>query len=44
MKPKMFDSLRKASKAISISYRALRYANNKNRDFVKKDEKTYKIK
>ena len=40
MEPKMFDSLRKASKAISISYRALRYAKNKNRDFVIKDEKT----
>ena len=44
MKSTTFDSLRKASKAISVSYRALRYAKNKDRDFVKKDEKIYEIK
>ena len=44
MEPKTFDSLREASKAIGISYEVLRYAKKKNRDFVKKDEKAYKIK
>ena len=42
--PKTFNSLRKASKAIDVSYGALRYAKNKDRDFVKKDEKIYEIK
>ena len=41
MEPKTFDSLRKASKAISVSYRAFRYAKNKDRDFFKKDEEIY---
>ena len=37
-----FASLRKATKAISISYGILRYAKNKDRDFVKKNEKHIK--
>ena len=36
MEPKTFDSLRKASKATGVSYRALRYAMNKETGFVKK--------
>ena len=44
MEPTTFDSLRKAAKAISVSYGALRYAKNKERNFVKKDEKIYEIK
>ena len=44
METKTFNSLRKASKATSISYRALRYAKNKERHFIKKDEKIYRIK
>ena len=39
-----FHSLRKASKTIGLSYGALRYAKNKDRDFVKKDKKIYEIK
>ena len=42
MEPTTFDYLRKAAKAVSVSYGALRYAKNKERDFVKKDEKMYK--
>ena len=34
MKPTTFDSLRKASKATGVSYGTLRYAKNKERDFV----------
>ena len=37
-----FDSLRKAAKAISVSYGALRYAKDKERNFIKKDEKYMK--
>ena len=44
MEPTTFDSLRKDAKAVSVSYGALRYAKNKERDFVKKDEKIYEIK
>ena len=44
MEPTEFASMRKASKATDIFYRALRYTRNKIRDFVKKDEKTYEIK
>ena len=44
MEPTDFASLRKASKAIGISNKVLRYAKNKDRDLVKKDDKTYKIK
>ena len=44
MEPTTFDSLRKAAKAIDVTYGALRYAKDKERDFVKKDEKIYKIK
>ena len=43
MEPTTFDSLRKAAKAIAILDGALRYAKNKERDFVKKDEEIYKI-
>ena len=32
MEPKMFDSLRKASNAIAISYGALSYTKNKERE------------
>ena len=39
MEPTTFDSLRKADKAIDISYSALRCAKSKERDFVGKDEK-----
>ena len=42
MEPTTFDSLRKAAKAISVSYGALRYAKDKERNFVKKDEKYMK--
>ena len=44
MEPSTFDFLRKAAKATSVSYGTLRYAKNKERDFVKKDEKLYVIK
>ena len=44
MEPTTFDSLRKAAKAISVSYGALRYAKNNERDFIKKDKKMFKIK
>ena len=44
MKPTTFDSLRKAAKATSVSYGALRYTKDKERDFIKKDEKIYEIK
>ena len=43
MEPTTFDSLRKAAEAIDVTYGALRYAKNKERDFVKKDEKIYEI-
>ena len=38
-----FNSLRKAAAATGISYGILRYAKNKERNFVKKDEKIYNI-
>ena len=45
MEPTTFGSLRKAAKAISVAYGTLRYAKNKERDFVKKDKEIiYKIK
>ena len=44
MGPTTFDSLRKAAKATSVSYSTLQYAKDKERDFVKKDEKIHKIK
>ena len=44
MEPTTFDSLRKAAKAIGVTYSTLTYAKNKERNFVKKDEKMYKIK
>ena len=45
MEPTTFDSLRKAAKAISVAYGALRYAKNKKRNFVEKDKEIiYKIK
>ena len=43
LKPTTFDSLRKASKATGISYGALIYAKNKERNFVKSNEKIYNI-
>ena len=45
MESTTFDSLRKASKAIGVFYGAhtRRYEKNKNRGFVKKDEKIYEI-
>ena len=43
LEPTTFDSLRKAAKATSISYRVLIYAKIKERNFVKKDEKLYNI-
>ena len=43
MSPTTFDSLRKASKATGISYSVLIYAKNKERNFVKKDEKNCNI-
>ena len=42
MEPTEFASLRKASKATGISYEVLRYAKNKDRGFVNKDEKNIK--
>ena len=44
MEPTTFDSLRKAAKAISVTYGILIYAKNKERHFVEKDEKIYEIK
>ena len=44
MEPTTFDSLRKAAKAIDVTYGTLRYAKDKERDFIKKDQKIYKIK
>ena len=43
MSPTTFDSLRKACKATGISHGVLIYAKNKERNFVKKDEKIYNI-
>ena len=43
MEPKMFDSLKRAFKATGVSYGASRYAKNKGRGFIKKDEKIYEI-
>ena len=43
MSPTTFDSLRKASKATGISYGVLIYAKNKERNFVKSNEKIYNI-
>ena len=43
MSPTTFHSLRKASKATGISYGVLIYAKNKERNFVKKDEKMCNI-
>ena len=44
IEPITFDSLRKAAKAISVTYGTLIYAKNKESSFVKKDEKIYEIK
>ena len=44
MEPTTFDSLRKASKAIGVSYKTPRYAKNKDGDFIKKYERIYRIK
>ena len=44
MEPTTFDSLRKATKAIGVTYGTLIYAKNKERNFSKKDEKMYEIK
>ena len=41
LKPTTFDSLRKASKATGISYGVLIYAKNKERNFVKSNEKIF---
>ena len=43
MSPTTFDSLRKASKATGISYGVLICAKNKERNFVKSNEKIYNI-
>ena len=43
LKPTTFDSLRKVSKATGISYGVLVYAKNKERNFVKSNEKIYNI-
>ena len=43
MNPITFDSLRKAAKATGISYGVLIYAKNKERNFVKSNEKIYNI-
>ena len=43
LEPTTFDSLRKASKATGISYGVLIYAKNKERNFVKSNEKNYNI-
>ena len=43
LEPTTFDSLRKAAGSTSISYEVLIYAKNKERNFVKKDEKIYNI-
>ena len=43
MSPTTFDSMRKASKATGISYGVLVYAKNKERNFVKLNEKIYYI-
>ena len=43
MSPTTFDSLRKASKATGISYGVLIYLKNKERNFVKSNEKIYNI-
>ena len=44
MEPITFDSFRKAAKAIGVSHGTLRYAKDKERNFVKKDEKIFEIK
>ena len=44
MEPTTFDSLRKATEAIGVTYGTLICTKNKERDFVKKDEKIYEIK
>ena len=43
MDPTTFNSLRQAASSIGISYGVLIYAKNKERNFVKKDEKIYNI-
>ena len=43
MSPTTFDSLRKAAAATGISYGLLRYAKNKERKFVRVDEKINNI-
>ena len=43
MEPTTFGSLRKAAKAIDVTYSALGYAKDKERNFIKKDEKIYEI-
>ena len=43
MSPTTFDSLRKAASSTGISYGVLIYAKNKERNFVKSNEKIYNI-
>ena len=43
MDPTTFISLRQAASSTSISYGVLIYAKNKERNFIKKDEKIYNI-
>ena len=43
LEPTTFDSLRQAASSTGISYGVLRYAENKERNFVKNDEKIYNI-
>ena len=44
MEPTTFNSLRKAAKAICVTYGTLIYTKNKERDFIKEDEKIFEIK
>ena len=44
MEPTAFNSSRKAAKTTGVPYGALRHVKGKERYFVKKDEKIYKIK
>ena len=34
----MFDSIRKAAKAVGVGERAIRYASNNGRDYMRKTE------
>ena len=43
MDPTTFNSLRQAASSTGISYGVFIYAKNKERNFVKKDEKIYNI-